>query len=214
MADWTENERKHARQFDRALALRDANLLEQALHQLQELVAQLDKADTRLLLHAHLQIADILRRLERVADAEVNARFAVQIAPRAELASLSLFNVLLGLRRTAEALTESVRLLALRESLAYRELFAGDAYTKDVPGDQRRLAKQARYFLAQHRDAQRARTTPKARDTVRIRPTAPTSLRPGSLASVYSTEGTTLRVAFSDGKVVEVPLSLVDLHDI
>ena len=214
MADWTDNERTHAPQFDRALALRDAGLLDQALDRLQELVAQLTTADARLLLHAHLQIVHLLKMLARTGEAEVHARFAVQLAPRAELASLALFHVLTDLARPVEALTETVRFLSLRESLGYRELFAADAYTTGVPGEQRKLAKQARQLLAKHREAQRARDVPQVRDTVRIRTTAPAAMRPGRLASVYSTEGHSLKVAFSDGVIVEVPATLVDLHDI
>lgn len=214
MADWTDNERTHAPDFDRALALRDAGDLAQALAVLEELVGKLTKTDARLLLHAHLQIVHVLGKLSRTADAEVHARFAVQLAPRAELASLALFHVLTELGRRVEALTEAIRLLTVRESLGYREIFAGEGYTSRLPGEQKRLAKQARQLLAKHRDAQRTRDVPQVRDTVRIRKTAPVPLRPGSLASVYSSEGHSLRVAFSDGAIVEVPTSLVDLHDI
>jgi predicted Zn-dependent protease len=214
VADWTDNERAHVADFDRALALRDANDLPAALALLQTLVGTLTQSDARMLLHAHLQIVNILERLDRTRDAEVHARFAVQLAPRAELASLALFHVLVSLRRSTEALREALRFLTARESLGYREVFAGDAYTKDAPAEQRELAKDARRLLAKHRDEQRTRTTPQPRDTVRIRASAPSTLRPGSLATVYSVDGPTLKLAFSDGTIVEVPASLVDMHDL
>lgn len=214
MPQWTDNERANVVDFDRALALRDAGDLPAALALLQAVVAKLTQADARLLLHAHIQIVQILKKLDRTSDAEVHARFAVQLAPRAELASLALFHVLTALRRSTEGLREALRFLSLRESLGYRELFAGGGWTTDVPREQRDLAKDARRLLAKYRDEQRTRTTPQPRDTVRIRTTAPSTLRPSSLATVYSVDGPTLKLAFSDGTIVEVPASLVDMHDV
>jgi predicted Zn-dependent protease len=214
VAEWTDNERAHVADFDRALSLRDAGDLRAALALLQALVEKLAQADARLLLHAHLQIVNILERLDRTRDAEAHARSAIHLAPRAELASLALFHVLTALRRSTEALREALRFLALRESLGYRELFAGAAYTKDVPREQRDLAKEARRLLAVHRDRQRARRTPRPHDTVRIRSSAPATLRPGSLATVYRVDGPTFELAFSDGTIARVPASLADMHDI
>jgi hypothetical protein len=222
VATWTDNERSHIPQFDRALAKRDAGELPEALALLEELVAQLTQSDKRLLMQAHLQIVNILRKLERTADAEVHARFATHVAPRAELASLALFHVLDNLGRRVESLIEIVRFLSLRESLGYRELFTGDAFSagpfaslfSKAAADERRLAKEARRLLAKHRDAQRARPTPIVLDTVRISASAPAALRPGTLASVYSIDGERLRVAFSDGEIMEASLALIDHHDI
>jgi hypothetical protein len=224
---WNQNDLAHVMLFDRAIAMRDAGDFPEALRLLEELVAQLTKADTFLLLNARLQLGQVLQQLGRDDDADVHVRWVVSMAPTLEQASLALFQ-LLAARSAVEALKEAVRFLAMRESVGYRELFEGGAYADDsdaddsdaddsdagAPNEERELAEKARALLAKHRDAQRARAAPIERDTVRIRATAPAELRPGSLASVHSVQGALVRLQFADGEIVDVPAAFVDHRDI
>jgi Tfp pilus assembly protein PilF len=67
-------------------------------------------------------------------------REAVALAPRAELASIPLFHVLMAKKSVDEAFDEARRFLALKESPEYRQLFrewnqADDVDDKPEPSD-------------------------------------------------------------------------------
>lgn len=202
----------HAAKLDRALQLRDAGDLDGAVALLQELVAA-DSTDQRLHAHAQLEVGHVLGRLGRHTEAVASLRAATETAPRMELASVALFHALDQLGEHIEALCEAFRLLTLRESLCYRELFGGDAF-RDGDDEALELAEQARVLLAAHRDVQRRRVRPMPGDTVRVRATAPAALRPGSLAIMRGISAQTAHLVFSDGTRAEADIALVDHHEI
>jgi FimV-like protein len=202
----------HAGKFDRALQLRDAGDLDGAVALLRELVAA-DSIDQRLHAHALLQLGHVLGKLGRHDEAVGPIRAATETAPRMELASLALFHALDQLGERIEALCEAFRLLTLRESLCYRELFGGDAF-RDGDDEALELAEQARVLLAAHRDAQRRRVRPMPGDTVRVHPTEPAASRPGSLATLRGINGQIARLVFSDGERADVGIAHIDHHEI
>ena len=203
----------HTRLFDRALQLRDAGDLDGAMTLLQQLVATQGSTDRRLHAHALLQLGRLLAQRGRHAEAIASFRDATDTAPRMELASLTLFHALDNAGERVEALCEAFRLVTLRESLGYRELFAGDAF-RDQLSEEYELAEQARALLDAHRDAQRRRARLMPGDTVRVRATAPAPLRPRSLALARGLNGQTVDLLFSDGEQTDAPVTLVDHHDL
>ncbi|HEY5945516.1 MAG TPA: tetratricopeptide repeat protein [Kofleriaceae bacterium] len=203
----------HARLFDRALQLRDAGELEEAITTFREVAAAYNLTDSRLYARALLQLGNLLGKLGRHAEAVATLRAATDAAPRMELASLSLFHALANAGERVDALCEAFRFVALRESLGYRELFAGDTFRGEGP-EEHELADQVRVMLDAHRDAQRRRALPMPSDTVRVSATAQARLRPGSLATLRGRKGRTAHLLFSDGEVVEADITLVDHHDI
>lgn len=202
----------HAAKFDRALRLRDAGNLDGAVALLREVVAA-DSIDQRLHAHALVQLGNVLGKLGRHDEAVAPFRAATETAPRMELASLALFHALDRLGERTEALCEAFRLLTLRESLCYRELFAGDTF-RDADDEALELAEQARVLLAAHRDAQRRRVRPMPGDTVRVRPTEAAAARPGSLATLRGINGQIARLVFSDGEHADVDIARIDHHEI
>ncbi|MCX5742501.1 MAG: hypothetical protein NT062_08400 [Proteobacteria bacterium] len=214
----TKNEQLHSPLFDRAMELRDSGHLEESSELLEQLLHELGPEDKSLVAHAQSQMGYIRKMQGRLVDSERHFREAMMIAPKMELASLGLFHALSNLGRHVEAMGEVVRFLSLRESLAYRELLSGGAFSADVADEERRLADVARSLLAKHREAQQARSELMKGDTVRVRSHAEEAARPGSLASVRgqrTAEGTTLfQIAFSDGEPMDVPGSLLDHTDI
>jgi tetratricopeptide (TPR) repeat protein len=203
----------HTRLFDRALQLRDAGKLEEAVALLQELVAARASTDQRLHAHALLQLGHVLGKLDRHAEAVAAFRAATDTTPRMELASLALFTALDKIREPVDALCEAFRFVSLRESLAYREVFCGDAF-RDEASEEFEIAEQARAMLAAHRDAQRRRAQPMPGDTVRIRATAPAALHPGRLAMIRGLKRQTAHLEFSDGERAEADIALLDHHDV
>lgn len=202
----------HAAKFDRALRLRDAGNLDGAVALLREVVAA-DSIDQRLHAHALVQLGNVLGKLGRHDEAVAPFRAATETAPRMELASLALFHALDRLGERTEALCEAFRLLTLRESLCYRELFAGDTF-RGADDEALELAEQARVLLAAHRDAQRRRVRPMPGDTVRVRPTEAAAARPGSLATLRGINGQIARLVFSDGEHADVDIARIDHHEI
>ncbi len=203
----------HARLFDRALRLRDNGDLDGALALLQQLVATPSSTDLRSHAHAQLQLGNVLAKLGRHADAVAAFRAATDTAPRMELASLALFHALDRVGEHDEALCEAFRLLTIRESTGYRELFDGDA-ARDETGDALELVEQIRVLLAAHRDVQRRRAHPMPGDTVRVRAAAPELLRPGALARMRGVNRQIAHLVFTDGERAEFEIALVDHHDI
>jgi tetratricopeptide (TPR) repeat protein len=203
----------HARLFDRALQLRDSGKLDEAIALLQELVAAESATDQRLHAHALVQLGHLLGRRGQHAEATASLRAATDAAPRMELASLALFHALENAGERVDALCEAFRFVSLRESLGYRELFAGDAF-RDKVAEEEELADQVRAMLDAHRASQRRRVLPMPGDTVRVRATAPAPLRPGSLALLRGRKGQTAHLMFSDGKLAEAEITFVDHHDV
>lgn len=197
--------------FDGAMILRGAYNDAAAARLLRELVARAD-ANNKLFVHAHIQLGAICNRQRRLREAETHFRAAVEAVPKSEVASLGWFLVLADLNRGNEALAEAVRLLSLRESLGYRELFDEMRLGADID---RSLERQGRELLASHLAAQRARDSVAVGDTVRVAAIAPPEARPGSLACVrrLSDDGMA-RIHFADGERVDVLISLLDHHDI
>lgn len=204
-------DRAHARLFDRALQLRDGGDIDAATKLLQELVAARNAIDQQLRAHVLLQLGQLLGRLGKRTEALASLRAATDSAPRMELASLELFRALDNAGERIDALCEAFRFLALRESLAYRELFEGDAF-REKAGEEYELIEGARGMLDAHRDAQRRRAIPMPSDTVRVHITAP--LRPRALARIRGMKSQTAYLIFSDGERSETNLALIDHHDI
>jgi predicted Zn-dependent protease len=202
--------------FDEAMRLRDTGAYSEASRVLRELIASLPPDERRLRMHSHLQLGHIAEKLADEPQAEVEFRAASAIAPNTELPSLGLFHALLTLQRQTEALEEALRFVSQRESLGYRELFAGDAFREEMSTEELRLAEQIREHLARHREAQRGREAPCVGDTVRIADAAPAELRPGELARLRKMlDGATdASVELADGERVTVPLSLLSHRDL
>lgn len=185
------------------MILRDAYNYDGASQLLRELVARAGPGD-KLFVHAHIQLGAICNWQKRLGEAEAHFRAAVEAAPKSELASLNLFHVLADRNRGNEALAEAVRLLSLRESLGYRELFDEMKLGADVD---RSLERRGRELLASHLAAQRARDSILVGDTVRVTAVAPPNARPGSLAMVRKLfDDGTASIRFADGERVEVLL--------
>jgi tetratricopeptide (TPR) repeat protein len=199
-----------ARVFDRALRLRDAGDLAGALALLQQLISTPSSTDLRLHALAQVQLGNVLAALDHHTEAIKAYRAATDTLPRNELASLALFHALERTGEHVEALCEAFRLLTLRDSPGYRELFGGET-TREETDEAHELVEQIRVLLGAHRDVQRRRAQPMPGDTVRVRAG---SLRPGSIAVMRGVNGQTAHLVFTDGERAEVELALVDHHDI
>src|SRR5436190_15803202 len=121
---WTDHERAAVPLFDEAMKLRDEGKLEDAALLLQKMLRQIAPEQRGgLAAHAYVQLGYVRGLQQRAVDSERALREATRLKPRFELASIALFHALCDLERRRDALEEGLRLVSLRESLAYRELF-------------------------------------------------------------------------------------------
>ncbi len=138
----TSSER-HAEIFDRAMVLRDEGQYPAAIAVLIELIAELSDADQVLLkAHSLVQLAYLYKQTGDCVDRELHLRRATEIAPRFELASLSLFLALIALDRREDAFREMLRYVALKASPGYRELLS-DEFMSGLSPEERALAEHA-----------------------------------------------------------------------
>lgn len=204
----SEDEKAVGALFDRAMELRDRGESDAACALLEDLLAHVP--DGNLAAHSHVQCGYLRRQQGRFVEAEKHYLTVTRMRPKFELASLGLFHLLLDRERTLEALTEALRLVSLRESLAYRELFDGNTFREGLTESELKVADAVRSALWAHREAQARKLRPERGDTVRIHSDAPVALRPGELACVREVRGTTSFVLmYADGERAEVPAELV-----
>lgn len=114
MSKGGEDDKRVGPEFERALRLRDEGQIVSAIAVLSELATR--RPD---LAHVAGTLAGLQFQHEDFEGAARNARRAVQLAPRSELASRILFHALYQLRDLAAAFEELARFRSTKNSLEY-----------------------------------------------------------------------------------------------
>ncbi len=198
--------------LDRAFQLRDQGELEHAGRLLRHILESRPERD-RFFAHVAIQLGGVLDSQGRASEALPFREGAVAAAPNSELASMGLFFCLVEEGRKADALAEASRLLELRESVGYRELFDGDV--SDQFSAHNAGVERCRDLLSRHRDRQLASPAFARGDTVRVHSGAPAEYGPGRLASIVRADpDDDVCVRFTDGDMLYVPHGLLSYGEV
>ena len=136
--------------FDKALRARHEGNFEHALQLCTRVLNKLGPSARRAHAAVNSEMGYIHLTCKRFKEAESHYRYALGLFPKAELASIGLFQSLVEQGRLDEAFEEAIRLVSLRDSPEYRDILA-KAYTDVEILDPRlrRLANRARAILRQ-----------------------------------------------------------------